>query len=107
VYTDESYIHEHYHRNEDSLFDPDDDEDVICQKEKHKGLRYCFCAAIQGPNPQVAEATEEAEDLLDWFLERSAGPSAPKRRGTILETITKFSMETTTSVTQITVFFIS
>jgi hypothetical protein len=38
VYTpDESYIHEHYHRNEDSLFDPDDDEDVIYQKEKHKG----------------------------------------------------------------------
>jgi hypothetical protein len=44
VYTDESYIHEHYHRNEDSLHDPEDNEDVIYQKEKHKGRRYCFCA---------------------------------------------------------------
>jgi hypothetical protein len=51
VYTDESYIHEHYHRNEDSIFDPEDDQDVIYQKEKHKGRRYCFCAVIQGPNP--------------------------------------------------------
>jgi hypothetical protein len=49
VYTNESYIHEHYHRNEDSLWDPIDDQDVIYQKEKHKGRRYCFCTAIQGP----------------------------------------------------------
>jgi hypothetical protein len=61
VYTDESYIHEHYHWNEDSLWDPNDDQDVIYQKEKHKGGRNCFCAAIQGPNPRVEEATE-AED---------------------------------------------
>jgi hypothetical protein len=51
VYTDESYIHEHYHQNEDSLFDPNDEQAVIYQKEKHKGRRYCFCVAIQGPNP--------------------------------------------------------
>jgi hypothetical protein len=63
VYTDESYIHECYHRNEDSLFDPEDDQDVIYQKEKHKGRRYCFCAVIQGPNLRVEEVTEEAEDL--------------------------------------------
>jgi hypothetical protein len=59
VYTDESYIHEHYHRNEDSLFDPNDEQDVIYQKEKHKGRRYCFCTAIQGPNPLGEEATED------------------------------------------------
>jgi hypothetical protein len=63
VYTDESYIHEHYHRNEDSLWDPNDDQDVIYQKEKHKGRRYCFCAAIQGPDPRVVvEAHQEPED---------------------------------------------
>ena len=28
VYMDESYIHEHYHRNDDSLWDPNDDQDV-------------------------------------------------------------------------------
>jgi hypothetical protein len=60
VYTDESYIHEHYHRNEDSLWDPNDDQDVIYQKEKHKGRRYRFCAAIQGPDPRVVvEAHQE------------------------------------------------
>jgi hypothetical protein len=53
VYTDESYIHEHYHCNEDSLFDPNDEQDVIYQKEKHKGRRYCFCAAIQGPKAPI------------------------------------------------------
>jgi hypothetical protein len=50
VYMDESYIHEHYPQNEDSLYDPNDKQDVIYQKEKHKGRRYYFCAAIQGPN---------------------------------------------------------
>jgi hypothetical protein len=59
VYTDESYIHEHYHCNEDSLFDPNNEQDVIYQKEKHKGRRYCFCAAIRGPNPLGEEATED------------------------------------------------
>jgi transposase len=54
VYTDESYIHEHYKGADDSLWDPDDDQDVKTTKDKHKGRRYCFCAAIQGPNPRVA-----------------------------------------------------
>jgi hypothetical protein len=63
VYTDESYIHEHYHCNEDSLFDPEDDQDVIYQKEKHKGRRYCFCAAIQDSDPcVVVEPHQEPED---------------------------------------------
>jgi hypothetical protein len=64
VYMDESYIHEHYHRNEDSLFDPNDEQDVICQKEKHKGRRYSFCAAIQGPNLQGGEAPEDLAGLV-------------------------------------------
>jgi hypothetical protein len=65
VYADGSYIHEQYHRNdEDSLFDRDDDEDVIYQKEKHKGHRYCFCAAIQGPNPLGGKASEHLAGLL-------------------------------------------
>jgi hypothetical protein len=72
VRTDESYIHEHYHRNEDSLWDPNDDDDVIYQKEKHKGRRYCFCAAIQGPDPCVkVEAHQEPEDkagLVPGFI---------------------------------------
>ena len=55
VYTDESYIHEHYNQNNNSLWDPNDKEDVQTKKDKHKGRRYCFCCAIQGPKPGVVE----------------------------------------------------
>jgi transposase len=55
VYLDESYIHEHYHRNDDSLWDPNDALDVREKKDPAKERRYCFAAAIQGPNPRVEE----------------------------------------------------
>ncbi|RHY94243.1 hypothetical protein DYB35_001234 [Aphanomyces astaci] len=45
VYTDESYIHHHYKCHNDSLYDPNDSLDKA-PKEKHKGRRYCFIAAI-------------------------------------------------------------
>lgn len=46
VFTDESYIHQHYARLEDSVFDPNDPlyEEP---KPKRKGRRYCILAAIQ------------------------------------------------------------
>jgi transposase len=55
VYLDESYIHHHYHRFDDSLWDPSDDQDVQVGKMKHKGSRYCFLAAIQGADPRVKD----------------------------------------------------
>jgi hypothetical protein len=64
VYTDKLYIHDHYHWNKDWLFDPSDDQDVIYQKEKHKGRCYCFCAAIQGLNPLGGEAPEDLAGLV-------------------------------------------
>ena len=36
VYTDESYIHEHYSRHEDSLWDPNDEQDVQVGKGIHR-----------------------------------------------------------------------
>ena len=45
VYMDESYIHKNYQRNDDSLFDPNDEQDMEV-KAMHKGRRYCFIAAI-------------------------------------------------------------
>jgi transposase len=57
VYLDESYIHEHYHRNYDSIWDPNDEQDVKFAKDPAKGRRYCFAAAIRGPNPRVASPT--------------------------------------------------
>ena len=57
VYTDQSYIHEHYHRNDDSVWDPNDEQDVQHSKDQYKGRRYCFAHAIQGANPRVEEPT--------------------------------------------------
>ena len=37
VYLDESYIHEHYNRNDDSIWDPNDEQDIQIGKNKHKG----------------------------------------------------------------------
>ena len=61
VYLDESYIHQHYHKNNDSLFDPNDPQGSGCQKQPHKGNRYCFCAAIQGVNPLEYQWTDDRE----------------------------------------------
>ena len=58
VMLDESYIHQHYHRNDDSLWDPSDEQDVQIGKSPAKGRRYCFAAAIQGPNPLVEDPVE-------------------------------------------------
>lgn len=45
VYLDESYVHHHYKIAADSLYHPDNDDDEP-EKEKHKGRRFCFIAAI-------------------------------------------------------------
>lgn len=49
VYLDESYIHQHYNRLENSLYDPNDVLDTATAPPA-KGRRYCFLAAIQGPS---------------------------------------------------------
>ena len=50
VYLDKSYIHQHYQRFDKLIWDPKDKQDLQC-KSAHKGKRYCFIAAIQGPSP--------------------------------------------------------
>ncbi|RHY85699.1 hypothetical protein DYB37_014043 [Aphanomyces astaci] len=45
VYIDESYIHHHYSRHNDSLYHPDDKE-TTPPKAKHKGRCLCFVAGI-------------------------------------------------------------
>ena len=45
VYLDESYIHQHYARRENSVWDPNDEQDMA-YRLPHKGRRYCICAAI-------------------------------------------------------------
>jgi hypothetical protein len=59
VYMDESYIHEHYNKNDEGIWDPNDEQDVMFKKDPTKGSRYCFAAAIQGPNWKVDNPTGE------------------------------------------------
>ncbi|ETV90236.1 hypothetical protein H310_14938 [Aphanomyces invadans] len=51
-FLDESYIHHHYSRHQDSLFDPTYDAPP---KAKHKGRRLCFIAGIMANGPQDAK----------------------------------------------------
>jgi len=53
VYMDESYIH-HHKRHNDSLYDPNDEQDLQVQG-KNKGQRYCFITAILDADPTVPE----------------------------------------------------
>jgi hypothetical protein len=66
VYMDESYIHEHYNKNDWSVWDPKDVLDIQHGKSKDKGRRYCFAAAIQGPDPfvDVPELASEKAGLV-------------------------------------------
>ena len=52
VYMDESYIHKNYCRDDDSLYDPNDEQDLET-KAMHKGSRYSFIAAIIDEDKQV------------------------------------------------------
>jgi transposase len=76
VYMDESYIHKNYQRNDDSLFDPNDEQDMEV-KAMHKGRRYCFIAAIIDEDQTLSNVAEQEKpeaakahlllDTLDIF----------------------------------------
>ena len=46
VYSDELYVHQHYSRTDNSLYDPNDDQDLQVRKA-HKRRRIFFVVAIQ------------------------------------------------------------
>lgn len=58
---DEPYIHKNYHRQDDSLFDPNGEPDVQT-KAQHKGKRYCFIAPLVDDD-KSPEAFAISEDL--------------------------------------------
>ena len=85
-YLDESYIHQHYHKRNDSLLDPLDEE-LQEDKQPEKGARYCFLAALQGPKPTAFQSTgnrEEDKKLLDAL-------AIPERGSVMKETVWTFS----------------
>ena len=45
IYMDESYIHKNYCRHEDSLYDPNDEQDLTTVTHQ-KGQRYCFIGEL-------------------------------------------------------------
>ena len=54
VYIDESYVHQHHNLFGSSLYEPNDELDDA-PRQKHKGRRFCFAAAIQGPSTKDDE----------------------------------------------------
>ena len=59
---DESYIHHHYRRHNDSLFDPND-ADFRQPRTQKKGKRLCFVAAIRKSNPFIRQAPTGAASV--------------------------------------------
>jgi len=73
VYIDESYIHKNYQRHDDSLFDPNDEQDLEV-KALHKGRHYSFIAATINEDQTFSEEEKPAFsndhlmlDTLDVF----------------------------------------
>ncbi|KAG7371863.1 DDE superfamily endonuclease [Nitzschia inconspicua] len=81
VYLGESYIHEHYHRNDDSLWDPNDDQDIQYSKAPAKGKRYFFAAAIQGPDPRVVQHDGLAKERKAGLVPNTLWVFRPQNRG--------------------------
>ena len=53
-YMDESYIHKNYCKHKDSLYNPNDEQDLTTVAH-HKGQSYCFIAAIIDADNSVPE----------------------------------------------------
>lgn len=68
VYMDESYIHKNYCRHEDSLYDPNDEQDLTTVAH-HKGQRYCFIAAIVDADHSIPEELRTPEQKAGLLRE--------------------------------------
>ena len=66
VYLDESYTHQHCHKFDDSIWNPNDEQDLQVAKLKHEGNLHCFLCAMQGPDPREADV-EERRSLKQPF----------------------------------------
>jgi transposase len=61
VYLDESYCHQHHNHNDQCVYNPDDKLDFQEKRAQNRGARYCFLAAIQGPNPRKEICVDPAD----------------------------------------------
>jgi transposase len=61
VYLDESYCHQHHNHHDQSVYNPEDKLNFQEKKSSNRGQRYCFLAAIQGPNPHKEICVDPAD----------------------------------------------
>jgi ribonuclease HI len=55
IYTDESYMHEHYNKNKNLIWDLNSKKNSMREKAKHKRCCNCFCAVIQKRTPRAPD----------------------------------------------------
>jgi transposase len=80
VYLDESYCHHHYlWKPSETIYDPNDDQDIKFGKDPAKGERYCFLCAIQGPSP-MAEERSQLQGVAGGVVPLSLWLFSPTRR---------------------------
>ena len=82
VFTDESYVHQHYHHDDRTLYDPADKQDIAQKKHRFKGDRYNMIGCILGPDLTKPEAEREDTfaDKGGWYAPAYAKFHAPLRR---------------------------
>ena len=86
MYLNESYIHEHYKKDADSVWDPNDNQDLQVGKLPNKGNRYCFLCAIQGPNPRVFDYSDIVKDEEARLMDKlTLVDLIPTDRGGVVE----------------------
>ena len=56
---DKSYIHQHYKKDANSIWDPNNKQDIQIGKLPNKGNCYCFLCAIEGPNPLAFQYSKD------------------------------------------------
>jgi hypothetical protein len=57
-----------------------DDQDVVFTRAPAKGCRYCFCAAIQGPDPRADPSTATLEEKAG-LVPGSVWAFCPQKKG--------------------------
>jgi transposase len=78
VYLDVSYCHQHHNKHDQSAYNPDDKLDFQEKKSSNRGQRYCFLAAIQGPNPRKEICVDPADQA--WLVPDSVFMFKPLAR---------------------------
>ena len=81
-----SEIHKHYNRNNDTICDPNDEQDLKVVRDKHK-KRCCIAAAILGCYPRILDFNM-TKDKLAWFMGQY-GSSVYKKQKSIMVTTTE------------------